>query len=90
MPVCVVNPFSRVGVVPSVVYLKVVPSGIFTLMTIGATNSCPSLSTLGASTLPTANTLLSLLFSGVGIAVCPHELPPFSILAYDVRGTAIG
>ena len=89
-PVLDVLPFVWVGVVPSVVYLSVVPDGMLTLTVNGESNSCASLSTTGVSTLPTANVLPVLLLLGVGFAVSPHVSPPSMVLANDVLGTDVG
>ena len=89
-PVVLTCPFVAEGVVPSVVYLRVAPSGMVTRAMNELVNSCEALFMIGASNRAVANTLQSLLFPGVGSAVSPQLFAPSVVRAYDVREMAAG
>ena len=79
-----------VGMLPLVVYIRVVPGGISTLtVSVPLRIWLPSLTT-GGSSLLSAKTEVAFVLPGVGLSVQPHVLPPSVVRAQAVRLMALG
>ena len=90
VPSAEVIPLDRVGVVPSVVYLRTVPCGIVTCTVKGWTNRVPSVSTTGAARRCCENELPELDLPGVGVEHIIHSLPKSVVRAHEHLGIPAG
>ena len=83
-------PLVSVGSVPSVVYLRLVPDGMSTVILMVDVNTCEPADTTGALSCAEPNVDELLLLPGVGLSVLAHMSPPSVVLAKLMRSRLAG
>ena len=89
-PVLELFPLVSVGSVPSVVYLRLVPDGMSTVIFMVEVNTCEPADTAGALSCAEPNVDELLLLPGVGLSVLAHMSPPSVVLAKLMRSRLAG